>query len=223
MGASRILLRDWSTGKLPRFTLPGSTPPIPIDSSRPDLYATDEQILASLPTRKERRKTSGVVKLSASASDARRLSLEAPWVIPEGEGSEDGGEEEEEEGLGEEQSEGDDEDGGEGEEEEEEEEVQPVGKRKRTSQQSVFLRPTKKVAFAAEPKGTKQSRSTAGARGALAARGKEAKIKPQSGKPPVKAKVTKATPAKVANTVSSKTPVKTTSNGEETYDFKKFF
>ena len=124
---------------------------------------------------------------------------------------------------GEEQSAGDDEDGGEGEEEEEEEDVQPIGKRKRTSQQSVFLRPTKKVAFAAEPKGTKQSRSTAGARGALAARGKEAKIKPQSGKPPVKAKVTKATPAKVANTVSSKTPVKTTSNGEETYDFKKFF
>lgn len=224
IGASRILLRDWSTGKFPRFTLPGSASSTPVDSSLSDLYATDEKILAILPTRKERRKTDGVVKLSASTQEARKLSLDAPWVVEDVQDAGGSDEDNIEDGDDVEPSEGQSEDGDE-DDDEDEDVAPPAGKRKRSVQHSAPARPAKKVAFAAEPKGTKLSRSAAGARGSLAAPDKGTKSISRPAKTQVKTKVAKATPVKkVANAAPSKKPaaVNATTNGGA-YDFKQFF
>ena len=90
IGASRILLRDWSTGKFPRFTLPPSTSTsMAVDSPFSDIYASDEGMLDALPTRKERRKTDGVVKLVTSEPETRKLALETPWFADHEENDED--------------------------------------------------------------------------------------------------------------------------------------
>ncbi|CAA7270739.1 unnamed protein product [Cyclocybe aegerita] len=107
-GAARVVLRDWSVGKLARF----STPPAPTstgtDSSSAaeatssegsssksqtqsaadstirthfaQLYAKDDTILAALPTRKELRKKGGLVRFSPGAVDARRAAVEEDWA-----------------------------------------------------------------------------------------------------------------------------------------------
>ncbi|KAF4567805.1 hypothetical protein EYR36_011431 [Pleurotus pulmonarius] len=81
-GASRIVLRDWSTGKFPRYTLPATA--AKETSSRAselaNLYATELDILASLPTHKEMRKGRGVVKMSPGEVDSREVQIDAPWV-----------------------------------------------------------------------------------------------------------------------------------------------
>ncbi|KZT12640.1 uncharacterized protein LAESUDRAFT_766146 [Laetiporus sulphureus 93-53] len=252
-GASRLILRDWSTGKFPRYTMAPSPSPTSVEPP-----ASLADILARLPTRKEMRKAGGIVKLKAGESESRRVVLDVSWIgsNDSGNGSgvdEDEGEEgdeplgedasidvEEESGDEEEESGDEDDDDEEEDESEEDEEARPAlkGKRKRAAA-PVLARPAKKVAFAPEPKGTKQARSAAGGQSHAAAR--KARTHTQaddipSTKPKVKvsptpkaalaAKASKKasnTPAvkKAANAASKKTA--STNDDEEAYDFKKFF
>ncbi|PCH41575.1 hypothetical protein WOLCODRAFT_119235 [Wolfiporia cocos MD-104 SS10] len=130
-------------------------------------------------------------------------------------------------------------------EDEEEEKEEPVilsGKRKRaaTNASAPQARPAKKVAFAPLQKESKQTRSAAGARAArkpdlkskakIAAKGdalskKASTMKPSEAakKPALKKSPVSAPGKKVANS-SSKKPISSKGNdGEEAYDFKKFF
>ena len=174
-GAARIVLRDWSVGKLAHFTLPSpKSPAAPADPSTSErdpilaqLYENDEALLAGIPTRKEKRKEGGLVKLTASKSaDERPAAVEQEWAglqnaadsasddddeQPEdddAEGMDVDSEEEEDE----EESEGKERDSGEEEAESDEEQKAPPPplsnkqKRKRVVEPE---RPSKKVAFAA--------------------------------------------------------------------------
>ena len=74
-GASRIVLRDWSTGKFPRCTIPPTT-----NSSLENidkLYADD---LATSSSRKEMWKSGGLVKLVPGHLELRKAVLDAPWA-----------------------------------------------------------------------------------------------------------------------------------------------
>ena len=106
----------------------------------------------------------------------------------------------------------------------------PRGKRKRALAKAP-ARPAKRVAFAPEPKGTKQARSAAGAKSAAASKvkAKADKLAPKAAKKPVKAAAkaapkTAAPPKKVANAVSSKkSAASAAKDGEVAYNFKQFF
>ncbi|EED81127.1 predicted protein [Postia placenta Mad-698-R] len=250
-GASRIVLRDWSTGKFPRYTVPLSTTPTSTsDPAFADAYTKDEELLSRLSTRKELRKGTGVVKLDAGEPEIRKVALDASWA-----GSADGGDESDNEDenededelagdvsidLGEEESEDDEE--GEGSDEggdDEKEPSPPRGKRKR-GVKAPAARPAKKVAFAPEPKSTKQARSAAGARprakagGVASPTAASAKSKAKPTPPGKQVKETKSalkktpasTPGKVANVSSKKASVAAapaTHGAGEAYDFKQLF
>lgn len=250
-GASRVVLRDWSTGKLPRYTLPPSPSGITAaagDVALADVYAKDEEVLSQLQTRKEKRTSAGIVKLKPGTVETRKVVLDVSWLGNEEDGGEEdeagtvsgdwdaqeGADEDEEDEEDEEEGDEDededeerdgDEDEDEEEEEEEEEEAQPTGKRKRLLTKTT-ARSSKKVAFAAEPTGTKQARSAAGAKGPQAAQ-KDPKKRHKS---PPKARPSKTTakrpvtvaPKRVANSGIAAT-TKAASDGEEAYDFKKYF
>ncbi len=231
------MLRDWSTGKFPRYATPSPTSlATPVDPTLSELYIKDEETLSKLPTRKELRKSSGVVKLTPSEVDDRRIALEVTWASAdddesEGDGAEGSEEELEESGGDEEEDEDEDEEEEDGDEDDEEEEITlPVGKRKRgIAKSSEPIRPAKKVAFSVEPQNTKQARAAAGARGSALAAARKAKAglkasaaKDKSATP--KSSLKAAAPKKVANAASSKKAVPVASSvGEEAYDFKKFF
>ncbi|RPD62065.1 hypothetical protein L226DRAFT_508977 [Lentinus tigrinus ALCF2SS1-7] len=263
-GAARMVLRDWNSGKLARYTQPttasssstsASSAPSESDSSLAAIYAKDDAVLSKLSTRKELRKAGGLVKLRPADVDARKAVLDASYFIS----SDDEGMEADEEdagtvddmdevGMVDEESEGDyisdedegsdedeeeDEDDEEEEDEEEEDELAspPRGKRKRALAKAP-ARPAKRVAFAPEPKGTKQVRSAAGAKGAAKkAAGAKADSKPEpkakSSKKPAKAPAPKpkAAPAKkIANAaLSKKAAAAPSKDGEDAYDFKQFF
>jgi nuclear GTP-binding protein len=235
-GASRILLRDWGTGKFPRFTLPPSASTLmSIDSPFSDLYASDEKILATLSTRKERRKAAGVVKLSASELETRKIALETPWLADDdesdakrdgdGEGLDENEDEDEDEDASGEDDEGSEEDEDiemDEEEDEEEEMFPPIGKRKRSALAPAPARPAKKVSFAEEPKLTKPAHSAAGAKGSSMTK----KASQMPAKPVAKPK--SSVPTAMKKAANAKKPalapsVSNTASGEETYDFKKFF
>ncbi|KAH9843741.1 uncharacterized protein C8Q71DRAFT_12337 [Rhodofomes roseus] len=247
--ASRIVLRDWSTGKFPRYTRPSlasapSAPSAPSpDSSFADVYAKNDEILSRLETRKEMRKSRGSVKMSPGEVESREVALGVPYFGNEDEDEDDEGDDgevdqldqsSEQEGDEDEEASDEDEDDEEEEDEEDEEPAPAAGKRKRAAQKSPS-RPAKKVAFAAEPKGTKQARSAAGAAGSKlsAAQAKSPQAKPQAkAKVAPHAKPTKAPKKmpsiasamkKIANPKKATQPSSTTKDGEETYDFSKFF
>lgn len=245
-GASRIVLRDWSTGKLPRYTVPSSSTSAPSNPSLVSHHASDESILSTIPTRKESRKGRGLVKLTSANVESRHLALEASWLPSDKESDDDdaeGEDAEDEEGDDEdvEDVDGEDEDedeqeevGDEGDEEgddESEEELPVKAKRKRAFEaDALAARPKKKVAFLPEPKDTKQARKAAGAHGSLLAKQQaNAASAPAPVKTALKAakvKPTVAAPKKVANSGPSKKSVTTSTGsntGEEEYDFKKFF
>lgn len=261
-GAARIVLRDWSLGKLARYTT-ASAPAPSSDNAALDvakLYANDEPILASLKTRKEMRKAGGVVKFSPGAVETRKVAVDEPWVGLAGEDDEEG-EESEEDDLEVGQDEEDEDEEGDLDEEDDEEEEMDEGedtdddeddeedtpppfsnkqKRKRSAEPAPPAPPSKKVAFAADPKTSKQARKA----GSL-------KIKAQQQKPaPVPAKKVEEPkqPLKAVETAKSKLPVKEkkvvekkvanvaakkakgskpakspTTKGPEAYDFSKFF
>ncbi|KAF9474929.1 hypothetical protein BDN70DRAFT_884317 [Pholiota conissans] len=190
-GAARIVLRDWSVGKLSHYTIPSPksithTTPAEPSNSKSDtllahLYANDEAVLAGIPTRKEKRKEGGLVKLTATNSaDERKAAIEQDWAgleVSEDEESDDDDEqpeadddegmdvdseeEEDEEEDEEEAEEGSGEDGEEEDEDDEEPALPPLSnkqKRKRALEAAQPERPAKKVSFAAP---SSQSRNSA--------------------------------------------------------------
>jgi len=82
--AARIVLRDWSTGKLSRYAIP---PPTLDTGTLPDnvpptlvtIYAGDAELLEKITSRKELRRSRDLVRLSSSRVDDRSLVLEASW------------------------------------------------------------------------------------------------------------------------------------------------
>jgi len=229
--ASRIVLRDWGTGKLPRYTLPPSKSTV--SASVRDIH---QAALSTLRTRKDMRKEPGLVKLSSGQVDEREVDLEKEYFTGKGaDDSGEGDEEDEDEDVDQldedvSASERDGEDGsGDGEndedvdmddENEEEHEVPPppIKNKRKLKNAPTPGRPVKKVAFAEEPKGTKQARSAAGARNV------PPKATPKKPKLP-KAKPPTLQPTKVVNSSSKqlKGNGKTPADGEQQYDFSMFF
>ncbi|KZP15119.1 hypothetical protein FIBSPDRAFT_1048353 [Athelia psychrophila] len=224
-GAARNVLRDWSVGRFPRFT------PAPTAPTSAEQDVRDEAVLAQLKARKEMRKEGGLVKFVASPVESRRANVEGEWPgLKEEENSEDENEEggsEEEEDVEMDDAEAEDSD------EEEEEDVdepmeepveEPVpivsGKQKRAGKKLAPTRPAKKVAFAADPKESKQARSAAGAAGKKAV--PPAKTPAKAAAPPAKTPAAPTATAKPANVPSGKKTT-ATRGGEEAYDFGKFF
>lgn len=227
------MLRDWSTGKFPRYTVPpaGASPPVATsdDVTFAAAYVKDEGILASLQMRKDLRKGAGVVRLLPGEVETRNVVLDAPWIRVHGEplgnddddGAEVGEEEEAEEDLREEGEEAeepeDEEDLQENSDEDEDEEEAPApvpaGKRKR-QEKLARERPSKKVAFARTTSSSKAVRSA-----------KSTEAPPKSAmktisKPSLKAKLPIAKKPRAAASTKKAGPGK---DGEELYDFTKFF
>ncbi|KAI0723530.1 hypothetical protein C8Q76DRAFT_723215 [Earliella scabrosa] len=252
-GAARMVLRDWNTGKLARYTVPPTAPSSTSPSTSPssdsalaEIYARDASVLSKLATRKERRQAGGLVKLRAGDIDARQVVLDASYFVSSDDEGMDGDEEDggtvddaDEVGLDSEASEGDyvsdeegsDEEGDEEDEDEDEDEDElaapPARSKRKRALAKAPARPAKRVAFAEEPKGTKQARSAAGARSTPAAakvKSKGADKAAKSAKKPAKAPGPPA--KKVANAASSKKPKAAPApakEGEVAYDFKQFF
>ena len=103
-GAARIVLRDWSTGKLPRYTQPSShqeSATGSVDAELKALYERDEEILSSAPLRKEMRKGAGLIKLVHGEVERRKIALEAVWDEDEDSEEDEGEDDDEGEGEGE--------------------------------------------------------------------------------------------------------------------------
>jgi nuclear GTP-binding protein len=194
------------------------------ESSLKGVYSADEEILSTLQTRKELRAGSGLVRLKPSEAEARQLVLETLWANS-GDESEDADMDDDENSA-----EDDDEDlediNSDQESVDDSEPELPTSKRKRGTVKDTTLtpQPIKKVAFANEPKDTKQARKAAGIRGSLSM-----KAKPESVKAAKKPKVAKVQPTsktvptkKAANAPSNKSAVPANDGGEG-YDFKMFF
>ncbi len=81
VSASRIVLRDWSTDNLPRYSVPSSAKPndIQTDQGSQNLYATDSATLEAALTRKELRKGRGLIKLVPLEVETRKLALDENW------------------------------------------------------------------------------------------------------------------------------------------------
>ncbi|KAJ7122840.1 hypothetical protein C8R44DRAFT_784667 [Mycena epipterygia] len=217
-GAARIVLRDWSIGKFPRYTVP----PAASATSSSALSTTDEAALATLQPRKELRKARGLVKFSCGAIETRKASVEEPWAPAPTEKDLEVDDDEEDE-----QEAGDDEQMDEDEEEEEDEEPveeeEPVlsGKQKRKRAAEKAPPPRKKVSFGPDPKTSKQARSA----GSLT-RKPTVSITAAAKEKPLKTAAPKKEP-KIANTaIKTKPSQKTVASagaGGEAYDFGSFF
>ncbi|KAG6861482.1 hypothetical protein C0995_015909 [Termitomyces sp. Mi166 len=241
IGASRILLRDWSTGKFARYSNPPTTTTSTSNSKSQDatperLYGSDATILETVISRKELRKSVGLVKIASGEVDSRKVVLQEHWL--EEESDSEGGDEDQKEVVSFDDDDEDDNDGVDGEEAEENRQVDAdengsndddgkeealllpgKQKRKRTNE-SLAARPSKKVAFAPDPKVARKAAST------------RDKIRPPTkSKEPVAKATTRLASTKsriqhkVANVgVKSKATVNGTSDRDtETYDFGKFF
>jgi len=182
------------------------------------------EVLSTLNTRQEIRKSTGLIKLVAGQVENRKVDIGASWAgaeLDEDKQNDDDDDDGEETGT----DDGEDENIGmddvELEEDESEEDEEPVpapaGKRKRLNKSIVSpARPNKKVSFAADPKESKRARAAAGA-----AKKATPPVIPKSKLVPSKLKA-----SKVANVSTGKTSQKSTApsnGGEEAYDFGKFF
>ncbi|KAK7060149.1 hypothetical protein VNI00_000913 [Paramarasmius palmivorus] len=214
-GASRIVLRDWNTGKLRWYCAPSSKGVLAGSTM------TDEAVLSSLTPKRDLRKAGGLVKLTAGKIDDRKLSLEESYAAevddsdddPESDDGDkididnedqampDGNDGSEEDQEAEDEAE-DELDGSEAEDEEEAPPPSTTSKRKRTV--PVALPPNKKVAF------TKNGKLP-----------KPATIPTLKSKAPVKSAMKKG----ATNATSSKTKPKAVISADdgETYDFGKYF
>ncbi|KAF5388105.1 hypothetical protein D9615_000031 [Tricholomella constricta] len=243
IGASRILLRDWSSGKFARYTNPPKTPVAAASPTKnialKKLYEADEAILELVAPRKELRKSAGLVRLVSGEIDSRQVVLDEPYLemdesdeedeeadgIEVDELTEDKDDEDEDENEDEDQ-EGDDVE----EEEEEEEEVAPPPskkhKRKRTNEPAAAP-PSKKVAFAPDPKASKQARKAGSLKGTLPEKPmpKPLATATQVSKPKSQPAASVKQGRKVANVAAKgKITTKVTgAGGDEAYDFGKFF
>lgn len=229
------MLRDWSTGKFPRYTTPPSKIPTsasPLaDSALEKHYAADDSILANLRPRKEMRKNGGLIKFASGEVESRKVITEDQWNSlkeDDEEASEDDNdnrmevdndeadalvEDEEDEELEEQED-----------DEEEAEDVPPPisnkQKRKRTNE-APAAPPSKKVSFGSDPKISRIAGPLKGK-----ATGKSAlKVKSVASVTAQPKSVTGKREQKVANTASKKTPAAATSSvgSGEAYDFGKFF
>ncbi|KAI0285084.1 hypothetical protein BGY98DRAFT_1093202 [Russula aff. rugulosa BPL654] len=87
--AARIVLRDWSTGKLSRYAVPptvsgSGTAADAVSTALATIYEGDAALLEKLPPRKEMRRTRDLVRLSSERVDDRTLALDAPWFSRDG-------------------------------------------------------------------------------------------------------------------------------------------
>ena len=141
-------------------------------------YEKDVSILDNIPTRKEKRKAGGLVRLTAGVADERQVSVEEAWAGLQDSDEEEGDEGDDVEDLDEEMVvDGEDEEKSEEEENDEEqpdsdeEEAPPLlsnkQKRKRTLEKSIPERPSKKVAFAPQLHAKKSRSSLKRSGGAL--------------------------------------------------------
>ncbi|KAF7354956.1 Guanine nucleotide-binding protein-like 3 [Mycena sanguinolenta] len=217
-GAARIVLRDWSTGKFPRYTAPPSS-----ESSTP-LSTADEKVQATLQTRKDMRKARGLVKLTCGAVETRKALIELPWApaSPESDSEDDDGAEEEEENgeveeddeMNEEEADAADKDDSDDAEEELGPPAALSGKQKRKRVAEKEPKSRKKVSFGPDPKTSKQARSAGSLQKKPIAAVKEKPLKT-------------AAPKKAANTAvktkqSQKGPATSSVPGQE-YNFGEFF
>ena len=86
--AARIILRDWSTGKLSRYAVPPAitgpgTAAGAVSPALVRIYEGDAALLEKLPPRKEMRRTRDLVRLSSERIDDRTLALDTPWFNTE--------------------------------------------------------------------------------------------------------------------------------------------
>ncbi|KAJ7590770.1 hypothetical protein C8J56DRAFT_1024574 [Mycena floridula] len=156
-GACRIVLRDWSTGKLKWYSMPAA-------ATEGVLSDSDQFILSASPCRKDMRKSGGLVRFASGEIESRAVQVDTPYSTGHESPDEEGGSDDQ---MDEESQDGDEdpdqdesleeEDEDEDEELEEEEEIEvPTSsnkKRKRAPQEP--LPPVKKVAFASQPKASK--------------------------------------------------------------------
>lgn len=196
------------------------------EPSLKSVYVSDEEILSTLQTRKELRAGPGLVKLKPSEAEARQLTLDTSWANSEDK-SEDVDDDENKVQDDDEKSEDSEDSGPDQEDVHDSEPEPPASKRKRGAATDTTLtsRPIKKVAFASEPKNTKQTRKAAGARGSLPTKAKPEPVK--SAQKPKAAKMQptpKAIPTKkAANAPLNKSAAPANASGSEAYDFKMFF
>jgi hypothetical protein len=124
-----------------------------------ELHIDDEKVLASVPTRAERRQAGGIVRLSSGSVDIREPDWDALWTRDSGAQDEDDNEAADslQAGSDHDQDQDDDDDEEDGDEDEDEEALPPPpppAKRKRKADSSVTPAPApKKVAFSKVPVG----------------------------------------------------------------------
>ncbi|KIM83958.1 hypothetical protein PILCRDRAFT_420239 [Piloderma croceum F 1598] len=225
-GAARIVLRDWSVGKFPRFTPAPTISETLVLTQRTGalakLYIEDQKTLATLETRKEMRKRIGLVKLVAGHTDIRKVDVEARWMGAEHDGDDQSDEEVDKD---DEQAESDEDDnvmmddvedlGHDESEEDDEPPPAPTGKRKRRNTfTALSALPNKKVAFAPDPKESKRARAA----------GSSKKAAPSSlNSKPVSSKLKTSKPTSVSRKIASQKSTPPSKGGDEVYDFGKFF
>lgn len=82
-GASRIVLRDWSTEKFPRYSVPSRNPApyttVDCVDDAENMYADELSVLAISTPRKEMWKNGGLVKLVPGNLESRKAVLDEPW------------------------------------------------------------------------------------------------------------------------------------------------
>ncbi|KAJ7929179.1 GNL3L/Grn1 putative GTPase-domain-containing protein [Mycena leptocephala] len=219
-GAARIVLRDWSVGKFPRYTVPPA-----VSASSTPLSPADEVVLAVLQTRKDMRKARGLVRLTCGVLETRKASVDEPWapatpekdaeVDDEDEDEQVGGEDDEDEEMDKEEVA--DEESSDDAEEELEPPVALSGKQKRKRAAEKPPPSRKKVSFGPDPKTSKQARSAGSLAQKPSAAAKEKPLKTAAPK----------TDRKVANTAvktkaSQKASAAASTPGQE-YNFGEFF
>jgi nuclear GTP-binding protein len=168
-----LLLRDWATGKLPRYSVPSKGPEVIDFAAAPananEVHLEDVKTLENVQTRVEKRKVSGLLRISAGVKDSREPEWERRWDSVGGRGAESDGDDDgdvegdamddldEEDEVGEDDDEDEDEEDevasiitADNSEEEDEEEVPPPppAKRKRVPLEVAASAPaSKRVAF----------------------------------------------------------------------------
>ncbi|KAJ6538947.1 hypothetical protein B0H19DRAFT_334271 [Mycena capillaripes] len=217
-GAARIVLRDWSVGKFPRYTVPPAT-----SASSTSLSAVDEAVLATLQPRKDMRKARGLVKFTCGVMETRKASVDEPWapVSPEKDDEdepEDGVDAEDKEMEENEDEEEEDEEGSDDAEEELEPPIALSGKQKRKRAAEKAPPPRKKVSFGPDPKTSKQARSA----GSLARKPISAAVKEKPLKTAAPKKERKVANTAVKTKPSQKAAPATGTPGQE-YNFGEFF
>lgn len=182
VAAARLVLRDWGTGKIPRYAqLPSATEEAAKKDGVDGKEDADEELLEVAPLRKEMRKGRGIVRLKPREVETRKVKLDVKWD-EEKDGSEEGpglkgvADEDEDDDEDVDEIDEDDEDDTDEEEdaeagfyEETDEEVEedmvdlpplPKGKRKRSDNPPPARSASnKKVAFAPLPKSTRLARA----------------------------------------------------------------